>query len=58
VVLTDAIANDTGRFDASDLMPGEVGAGSFWTGMVQYMQEGPESLSSVLEEIESSWPSG
>jgi alpha-glucoside transport system substrate-binding protein len=55
-ILTDAIANDTGRFDASDLMPGEVGAGSFWTGMVQYMQEGPESLSSVLEEIESSWP--
>ncbi|HJS25673.1 MAG TPA: ABC transporter substrate-binding protein [Actinomycetota bacterium] len=56
VVLTDAIANDTGRFDASDLMPGEVGAGSFWTGMVQYMQEGPESLSAVLDEIESSWP--
>ncbi len=56
VVLTDAIANDTGRFDASDLMPGEVGAGSFWTGMVQYMQDGPESLSSVLDEIESSWP--
>ena len=56
VVLTDAIANDTGRFDASDLMPGEVGAGSFWTGMVQYMQEGPESLSTVLDDIESSWP--
>jgi alpha-glucoside transport system substrate-binding protein len=56
VVLTDAIANDTGRFDASDLMPGEVGAGSFWTGMVQYMQEGPESLSTVLDEIEASWP--
>ncbi|HJU57389.1 MAG TPA: ABC transporter substrate-binding protein [Actinomycetota bacterium] len=55
-ILTDAIANNTGRFDASDLMPGEVGAGSFWTGMVQYMQEGPDSLSSVLEEIESSWP--
>ncbi len=55
-ILTDAIANDTGRFDASDLMPGEVGAGSFWTGMVQYMQEGPEALPSVLEEIESSWP--
>jgi len=56
VILTDAIANDTGRFDASDLMPGEVGAGSFWTGMVQYMQDGPESLSTVLDEIESSWP--
>jgi alpha-glucoside transport system substrate-binding protein len=55
-VLTDAIANNTGRFDASDLMPGEVGAGSFWTGMVQYMQEGPDSLSTVLDEIEASWP--
>jgi alpha-glucoside transport system substrate-binding protein len=55
-ILTDAIANDTGRFDASDLMPGEVGAGSFWTGMVTYMQEGPDSLQSVLDEIEASWP--
>jgi alpha-glucoside transport system substrate-binding protein len=55
-VLTDAIANNTGRFDASDLMPAEVGAGSFWTGMVQYMQDGPESLSTVLDDIESSWP--
>ena len=26
VVLTDALANDTGRFDASDLMPAEVDA--------------------------------
>jgi alpha-glucoside transport system substrate-binding protein len=57
-VLTDAIANNTGRFDASDLMPGEVGAGSFWTGMVRYMQEGPDSLQSVLDEIEASWPTG
>jgi alpha-glucoside transport system substrate-binding protein len=57
-VLTDAIASDTGRFDASDLMPAEVGQGSFWTGMVTYMQEGPDSAQSVLEEIESSWPSG
>ena len=51
-VLVEAIANDTGRFDASDLMPGEVGAGSFWTGMVEYMQEGPDSLQDVLDEIE------
>jgi alpha-glucoside transport system substrate-binding protein len=55
-VLTDAIANNTGRFDASDLMPAEVGSGSFWTGMVQYMQDGPDSLQSVLDEIEASWP--
>jgi alpha-glucoside transport system substrate-binding protein len=58
VVLTDALASGTGRFDASDLMPGEVGAGSFWTGMVRYMQEGPDSLTSVLDEIEASWPTG
>jgi alpha-glucoside transport system substrate-binding protein len=55
-VLVEAIANNTGRFDASDLMPGEVGAGSFWTGMVQYMQDGPDSLKGVLDEIEASWP--
>jgi alpha-glucoside transport system substrate-binding protein len=56
-VLTDAIKNGTGRFDASDLMPGEVGAGSFWTGMVRYMQQGPSSLDGVLDDIENSWPS-
>ncbi|MCA3510725.1 MAG: carbohydrate ABC transporter substrate-binding protein, partial [Rhodobacter sp.] len=27
----------TFRFDGSDLMPGAVGAGSFWTGMVDYV---------------------
>lgn len=56
-VLTTALQEGTGRFDASDLMPGEVGAGSFWTGMVKYIREGPDSLDGVLDEIESSWPS-
>lgn len=55
-VLTEALASNTGRFDASDLMPSAVGAGSFWTGMVKYMQEGPDSLQGVLDEIEASWP--
>jgi alpha-glucoside transport system substrate-binding protein len=32
-ILTSAT---TFRFDGSDLMPGGVGAGSFWTGMVDY----------------------
>ncbi|HEU4526960.1 MAG TPA: ABC transporter substrate-binding protein [Actinomycetota bacterium] len=58
VVLTDALAGGTGRFDASDLMPGEVGAGSFWTGMVKYMQQGPDSVQGVLDDIEASWPAG
>ena len=58
VVLTEALSSGTGRFDASDLMPTEVGAGSFWTGMVKYMQGGPGSLQGILDDIEASWPSG
>jgi alpha-glucoside transport system substrate-binding protein len=34
----EILANATTfRFDASDLMPGEIGAGAFWTGMVDYV---------------------
>lgn len=55
-VLTESLAADTARFDASDLMPSAVGAGSFWTGMVEYMQGGPEALQGVLDDIEASWP--
>jgi alpha-glucoside transport system substrate-binding protein len=56
VVLTDALEEGTGRFDASDLMPAQVGSGSFWTGMVEYMTGGPDNRDQVLESIESSWP--
>jgi alpha-glucoside transport system substrate-binding protein len=56
-VLTEALAAGTGRFDASDLMPPAVGSGSEWTGMVQYMKEGPDSLDGILQDIENSWPS-
>ncbi|WP_127072313.1 ABC transporter substrate-binding protein [Pelagibacterium lentulum] len=44
---------DTFRFDASDLMPGAVGAGSFWTGMVNFV--GGESAQSVADAIQTSW---
>ena len=50
-ILLDAT---TFRFDASDLMPGEVGAGTFWTGMVDYV--GGDSAEDVASEIEASWP--
>ena len=40
------------RFDGSDLMPAAVGAGSFWTGMVDYIAG--EDLDTVLEAIEAS----
>ena len=43
----------TFRFDGSDLMPGGVGAGSFWTGMVDYA--GGKPATDVAAEIQSSW---
>lgn len=45
----------TFRFDASDLMPGAVGAGSFWNGMVAWV--GGTPVDEVLEQIQSAWPS-
>ncbi len=30
-------AATTFRFDGSDLMPGKIGAGAFWTGMVDFV---------------------
>jgi alpha-glucoside transport system substrate-binding protein len=58
VVLAEGLSAGTARFDASDLMPAEVGSGSFWTGMIDYVRGGPDSLEGVLADIESSWPSG
>lgn len=43
------------RYDASDLMPGEVGTGSFWTAMVEFVNG--RSAEDVLGEVESGWPS-
>ena len=42
------------RFDASDLMPGAVGAGSFWTGMTNWVGGAP--LDEVLPSIDAAWP--
>jgi alpha-glucoside transport system substrate-binding protein len=44
------------RFDGSDQMPGAVGSGSFWKGMVAWVS-GQKDLDTVLNEIEESWPS-
>ncbi|MEZ3160558.1 ABC transporter substrate-binding protein [Microbacterium sp. BWT-B31] len=45
----------TFRFDASDLMPSAVGAGTFWQGMRDWVNGTPTET--VLEQIESGWPS-
>ena len=43
------------RFDASDLMPAEVGTGTFWSGMVEWVSG--EDMETVFQQIEDSWPS-
>lgn len=62
----DAYASDTDRrlgeilinadvfgFDASDLMPAAIGAGTFWTGMVDFV--GGASAQQVANAVQRSW---
>ncbi len=44
---------DTFRFDGSDLMPGAVGAGAFWTGMVDYTTG--KDAAEVAAGIQKTW---
>ncbi len=54
--VAEVIQNATSvRFDGSDLMPGAVGAGSFWKEMTAYVS-GSKSLDDSLATIDSSWP--
>lgn len=50
--LTDKAA--TFRFDGSDLMPGAVGAGTFWKGMTNWITGQDDKA--TLDFIEQSWP--
>lgn len=45
----------TFRFDGSDLMPGAIGQGAFWTGMVDYT--GGKSAGDVASGIQATWES-
>ncbi len=42
------------RFDGSDLMPGAVGAGTFWTEITAWVIGG--DTDTMLDNIEASWP--
>ncbi len=44
---------DTFRFDASDMMPAEIGAGAFWEGMVDFVGGVPPET--IVEEIQANW---
>ncbi len=48
---------DVLRFDASDSMPGPVGTGAFWTGIVDWVG-GQSQLDGVLQLIDQAWPEG
>jgi alpha-glucoside transport system substrate-binding protein len=37
------------------MMPPEVGTGTFWSGMVDYVT-GTSTLDEALQEIDDSWP--
>jgi alpha-glucoside transport system substrate-binding protein len=43
------------RFDASDIMPGEVGSGTFWREMTEWIASDKPN-DQVLDAIEESWP--
>ena len=52
--MNDILLNATTfRFDASDLMPSEIGQGIFWSGMVDYV--GGEDAASVAGRIQDRW---
>jgi alpha-glucoside transport system substrate-binding protein len=54
--LRAALAADTFRFDASDLMPPPVGNEVFFRAMMTYLAEGPDSLDRILAELDAAWP--
>lgn len=49
-ILLDAT---TFRFDGSDLMPGAIGAGAFWTAMVDFV--GGASAQAVADQVQQTW---
>jgi alpha-glucoside transport system substrate-binding protein len=55
-VIYAALADDAFRFDASDVMPPEIGADLFWKAMMRYATEGPSSLDAILSELDAAWP--
>ena len=43
-------------FDASDLMPGAVGAGTFWTKSDDWVNNNGQNTDATLKAIDASWP--
>jgi alpha-glucoside transport system substrate-binding protein len=55
-LLRSALDEGAFRLDGSDMMPPEVGTDAFWRAMMLYVADGPESLDSILADLEAAWP--
>lgn len=56
-VAADIVAKaDFIGFDASDLMPASVGAGTFWTQTVEWANNNGANTDAILQAIDDSWP--
>ena len=55
-LLGQSLAEDSFRFDGSDLMPPNVYE-TFWGAIVEYIGAGPENLDEILARIDAAWES-
>ena len=54
--MMEIMANaEVARFDGSDLMPADVGAGTFWSEGTSFVN-GDKSAAEAAEAIDASWP--
>ncbi len=55
-MIASLVGAETVRFDASDLMPADVGAGTFWTEGTAAIN-GEQTAQEAADKIQASWPS-
>ncbi len=48
------VGADVARYDGGDLMPGEIGSGSFWREPTDYVS-GAQTVTEMLDNIEEDW---
>jgi hypothetical protein len=51
-ILHDALKEDLFRYDASEIMPRDFGSNSLWKFFNDYMQQGPNSIVKLLNELD------
>lgn len=54
-IVDDALEGDQFKFDGSDMMPEEIGAGVFWDEMMKLFEQDGADVFGVLVRIEAAW---